>query len=576
MPTRDHGASRSIMRRSFAFFMILGSFSTLFLICYAPTLFRDRQFGYRDAADYYYPLNERVQAEWNQGRWPLWEPEENAGMPLLGNPTAAVLYPGKLIFAIMPYAWGARIYIVVHSALAFLNMLILMRSWGTSWFGSALSGLAYAFGAPVLFQYCNIIFLIGAAWLPLGLHAVDQWVRLGRRWGVLELAVVLSMQTLGGDPQGAYLVGLAGIGYALGLSWSRARASNERPAGRKTSLPRKILSVAAMAIAVVVWCAVTLELAQWLPKLRGPGSPPPPLRWMIWMPFFVTVAWGLVGVGFLVYWWRRAWRLPLGTMGLGLAGAATLTVALTAAQLFPVVEFIQQTRRSGSGPSDTYHFSLEPFRVLELAWPNILGTQLQGTDYWGDALRTRGRHPREWVPSLYLGGLTIALAMSTLAIRQGPSWRVWSTAIVWIGLLGSFGEYTSPIWWARSLAATSRTAMIGKWFPDLGPVDDFMTQVIRSDGYLHDGDGGFYWGLATVIPGFRYFRYPSKLFTFTALGITTLAGLGWDQLCTGRARRTSVVFFVLFLLTVTALAVVVFQRETTLATLDALKRAIRN
>ena len=559
------------MRHSFAFFMIVGSSSALFLICYAPALFRDRQFVYRDAGDYYYPLNERVQAEWNQGRWPLWEPEENAGMPLLGNPTAAVLYPGKLIFAIMPYAWGARIYIVVHSALAFLNMLILMRSWGTSWFGSALSALSYAFGAPVLFQYCNVIFLIGAAWLPLGLHAVDQWVRLGRRWGVLELAIVLSMQTLGGDPQGAYLLGLAGIGYALGLSWSRTRANNERPPGKKTSLSRKILSVAAMAIAVVVWCAVTLELAQWLPKLREPGSPPPPLRWMIWMPFFVTVVWGLVAVGFLVYWRRRAWRLPLGTMGLGLGGSAILAVALTAAQLFPVVEFIQQTRRTGSSLRDTYQFSLEPFRAIELAWPNILGTPFQGPNYWGDALRTLGRHPQEWMPSLYLGGLTIALAVSTLAICRGPSWRVWSTAIVWIGLLGSFGEYASPIWWARSLAATSDLAMIGNWLPDLGPIDPIITPVIRSDGHLHDGDGGFYWWLATVIPGFRYFRYPSKLFTFTAIGIAALAGLGWDQLCTGPARRTTVVFFVLFLVTVAALAGVVFQREPILATLRALK-----
>ena len=77
-------------------------------------LFQDRQFGFRDAGHYYYPLHQRVQKEWNAGRWPLWEPEENAGMPLLGNPTAAVLYPGKLVFAVLPYAWAARIYIVMH------------------------------------------------------------------------------------------------------------------------------------------------------------------------------------------------------------------------------------------------------------------------------------------------------------------------------------------------------------------------------------------------------------------------------------------------------------------------------
>ena len=42
-------------------------------------------------------------------------------MPLLGNPTAAVFYPGKLVFAVLPYAWAARVYIVIHTALAFLG-----------------------------------------------------------------------------------------------------------------------------------------------------------------------------------------------------------------------------------------------------------------------------------------------------------------------------------------------------------------------------------------------------------------------------------------------------------------------
>ena len=179
-------------------------------------LFLDRQFGYRDAGHYYYPLNQRVQEEWNQGRWPLWEPEENAGMPLLGNPTAAVLYPGKLVFRRLAVCLGSAGLHRGSFGAGVSRMLVLMRSWGTSWFGSALSALAYAFGAPILFQYCNIIYLIGAAWLPLGVHAVDRWVRLGRRWGLLELAIVLSMQMLGGDPQAAYLLGLAGIGYAAG------------------------------------------------------------------------------------------------------------------------------------------------------------------------------------------------------------------------------------------------------------------------------------------------------------------------------------------------------------------------
>src|SRR6516162_1227810 len=141
------------MRQALTVLLILCCFGALFLVCYAPALFRDHQFAYRDASSYYYWLNKRVQAAWDEGRWPLWEPEENAGMPLLENPTAAILYPGKVVFAILPYAWAARAYILAHSALAFLSMLVLMRSWGTSWVGSATSALAYAFGGPVLFQY---------------------------------------------------------------------------------------------------------------------------------------------------------------------------------------------------------------------------------------------------------------------------------------------------------------------------------------------------------------------------------------------------------------------------------------
>ena len=50
---------------------------------------------------------------------------------------------------------------------------------------------------------------VGAAWLPLGLHAVDRWVRLGRLSGLVELATVLSMQVQGGEGAGSLLAGAA-------------------------------------------------------------------------------------------------------------------------------------------------------------------------------------------------------------------------------------------------------------------------------------------------------------------------------------------------------------------------------
>ena len=71
-----------------------------------------------DASFFYYPLYRRVQQEWAAGRWPLWDPGQNGGTPLLGNPVAAVLYPGKVIYALFPYAWGARLYVIAHTIIA--------------------------------------------------------------------------------------------------------------------------------------------------------------------------------------------------------------------------------------------------------------------------------------------------------------------------------------------------------------------------------------------------------------------------------------------------------------------------
>ena len=255
--------------------MLLGACLVLLVVaCFGPVLFRAEQFSYRDAGDFYYPLYQRVQQEWEAGRWPLWEPEENGGMPLLGNPVAAVLYPGKVLFA-FPYAWAARLYVIAHVLLACASMALLLRSWRVSWTGSSLGAIAYAFGAPVLCQYCNVIYLVGAAWAPLGLLAVDRLVRLRKRRAVVELAVVLALQLLGGDPEAAYVVVACGALYALGLAWSGRRfgSPDDRSAGRRTT--RFHVAIAIAAAVHVRWVGGTLALRPGSrPTEPGcPGSP---------------------------------------------------------------------------------------------------------------------------------------------------------------------------------------------------------------------------------------------------------------------------------------------------------------
>src|SRR5262249_26318210 len=153
---------------------------------------------------------------------------------------------------------------------------------------------------------------------------------------------------------------------------------------------------------------------------------------------------------------------------------------------------------------------------------------------WLDALKLPGVRPKIWIPSLYLGGLTLILAASAMALRDGPPWRVWLTVIVFTSFLGSVGQYSSPIWVTRVLDVSLKWPAFHDFMRDLGPLDDVDTTPIRRDGYLRDGDGSIYWWMTTVLPGFRQFRFPSKLLTFTSLALAALAGIGWDRVVAGR------------------------------------------
>ncbi|MDB5352919.1 MAG: Bacterial rane protein YfhO [Planctomycetota bacterium] len=511
------------MRRLIGPMLGLGCVLALVLACFGQVLFSGEQFAYRDAGHFYYPLYQRVQQEWSKHRLPLWDSRENAGMPLLGNPTAAVLYPGKIIYSVLPYPWAARVYTIAHVAIALVGMYRLMRGWQTSREGSAFAAIAYAFGAPVLFQYCNIIYLVGAAWVPYAIGAVDGWLRTGQRSSLLILALALAMQMLGGDPQAAYVTGLCAGGYALGLTIARWRARVGRPPARGA---RSLISILGV---IVAWTVAVLLCAWLLPGYRPKnlsGGPRPPLPLWPWVQLGVLTAWGAVAS--LCVMRRNRGSGTLLTMFVGLACAASLAAMMSAAQLLPVTEFTGQSDRAAQdGPHDIFPFSLEPVRLAELIWPEVYGSNRYGNHSWSSLLPPR--HSMEvWVPSLYLGGLTLVLALSAFGLRGDGPRRVWLSWIATLGLLASLGEFGGPLWVARCVPAIANV---------IGEHDTADTQAIRKDGMLRDGDGSVYGLMATVVPGFGGFRYPSKLLTFVCLGVAGLSGIGLDRLLAGRSRK---------------------------------------
>ena len=81
-------------------------------------------------------------------------------------------------------------------------------------------------------------------------------------------------------------------------------------------------------------------------------------------------AWGIAW-----HWRRRRGEARLAPLLARLAAACTLAMALAAVQILPVLEFVSESRRvGGEVATDVYRFSLDPFRLVELIWPNVFGT----------------------------------------------------------------------------------------------------------------------------------------------------------------------------------------------------------
>lgn len=514
----------------------LALFAGVLVFVYHPVLLWDRQFVGGNSAYFDYPLFRRIQREWGTGRLPLWNPAQNGGAPLLGNPMAAVLYPGKLLYAIFSFAWATRLLVIAHTALAYFGVAALCRGLEVSKAGSALGGFAYALGAMMLCQHANTNLMIGAACVPWGLYAIDLVLRHASRRAVAGLAVVLALQTLGGDPQAAYLIVFCGAGYAVLLE------------AEKRGIPSWIRSWLAPLAIVIAWLAGTFALARIrsaLPGFRLANG-------------LVLAGW--MAAGLAVLWrWRSGKDKGLARMLISLAGASALALGLSAVQVLPVLEFTGKSwRAEGISPEEIFRYSLHPCRVAELIWPNVFGTSSGINRSWLQAVPVAGGHDI-WIESLYMGGFTLALALVGAGRKTGAPapGRVLFVAIVLGGMAASLGKYASPLWWS-GWEANARPPQV----PASAPPG-------LSHGFRGDGFGSPYGMLATLLPGFRTFRYPTKIVIFPAVGLAVLAGMGWDRVLEAAesARRLRRIGLAGAIISATALAGAVVARDGAVAAL---------
>ncbi|MGB2820850.1 MAG: hypothetical protein WBF17_07710, partial [Phycisphaerae bacterium] len=126
-----------------------------------------------DDVIYYYPLRKMVGGALREGRWPLQNQHEATGMPLMGDPQSAVMYPPTWLFALIAPKLAYALTLLLAFSLAGGGAYLYLRRIG-------LIRPAACFGA-VAFMFCG--FLVGhrvhwsvlhvGAYLPWGLWCIE-------------------------------------------------------------------------------------------------------------------------------------------------------------------------------------------------------------------------------------------------------------------------------------------------------------------------------------------------------------------------------------------------------------------
>ncbi len=449
------------------------------LVLFGPVLVADRSLAMRDAGHFYHPLLKWTSREWLRDGPPLWNPYENTGMPLLADASSSLFYPGRLLLlAPIDFTWRYKLYVIGHVVLAALGSYLLARQWQASRPAAAAAAIAYSCGGSVVFQHSNVVFLVGAAWLPFAAWA--SGVMIDRRsWkAALALGIVLALMVLGGDPQMAYHAVLMAALYAVLAYKPEAQA-------KESSLTSIALRVAGGLglVGLAAAFGLVLSAVQILPSLQAAAASE---RAYYERPRTVYEAAGEIAGSFQDgdERWSAAAR--------GLLGQPEPT----------------------THHDRLYDFSIAPWRVVEFVWPNIGGRMFPTHRRWMSLVPAEGRI---WTPALYMGLVPLLLALWQWRIRNAEPAQAWLSWLLLVFTLGSFGWYGLG-WCAREVYGSL-----------LGGNPDRVA--------MGSPVGGLYWLMVTVLPGYVSFRYPAKLLVVAALAASQLAARGFDRALTGQTLR---------------------------------------
>lgn len=223
----------------------------------ASLLFRDVLFGGeaffgRDMTPFFYPMKDFLARSVRAGEFPMWNPFILNGVPFFGSLQPGHLYPGSLVFYLLPMPQAFNLGIVLHFVVAGAGSYLLLRRWDLGRAAALFGSIAFMLGGFLvsLGNFYNNIQT--AAWLPWLLLTWDRFAATGKTSEVLWFSLAAAMAFLGG---GADLLAVQlGLVLLYAILDPEARASGGEGAAR----PRQVVTFGAVGVMALAIVAVQL------------------------------------------------------------------------------------------------------------------------------------------------------------------------------------------------------------------------------------------------------------------------------------------------------------------------------
>lgn len=198
------------------------------------------------------PWQAEVRRAVADGRWPLWNDNAGAGMPLLGDPQSQPFQP--LVVAAWPFGlWQAvGVTAALRTLMALVFLFLFLRRLGLGEPAAVLGALAYGLGG-FLQLWLGWPMANSAALLPVGLYAAARVDDPGGRRDLFLLFLAGFGLFLGGHPETVvYALALVGL-FLAARAWA------------KRSLRLLLRGGAALVLAGLAAAPVLLPVQEYLP-----------------------------------------------------------------------------------------------------------------------------------------------------------------------------------------------------------------------------------------------------------------------------------------------------------------------